>query len=94
MKKITKEAGEMDGLDDTSTDRKNTANTPASYPFGKGAYSKEHLDYTIKKFQPYYKTTLTYDIASEIVFNTLNFYNVISTDNTHKNKEIAVDADK
>lgn len=36
MKKITKEAGEMDGLDDTSTDRKNTANTPASYPLAKG----------------------------------------------------------
>ncbi len=55
--------------------------TPAKpYPFGKGAYSKEHLDYTIKTFQPYNKNVLSYQDAAEIVYNTLNFVDVLKAD--------------
>mgnify|MGYP001273131478 CR=1 FL=1 len=55
--------------------------TPAeAYPFGKGAYSKEHLDYTIKTFQPYYKNPLSYQDAAEIVYNILDFVSVLRAD--------------
>jgi hypothetical protein len=65
------------------SEQTNSQNTPApAYPFGKGAYSKEHLDYTIKKFQPYYKTTLKYEDAAEIVYNTLHFVKVVKQGNT------------
>jgi hypothetical protein len=53
------------------------SNIPRPYPFGTGAYSKEHLDYTIKTFQPHYKKPLTYEDAAEIVFNILHLYEVL-----------------
>ncbi len=60
--------------------------TPAeAYPFGKGAYSKEHLDYTIKTFQPYYKHPLSYQEAAEIVYNILDLLTVLKTQ--YKTKE-------
>jgi len=60
----------------------NSQNTPApAYPFGKGAYSKEHLDYTIKTFQPYYKHPLSYQDAAEIVYNVLCFVEVLKQGN-------------
>lgn len=67
----------MERPDGQHTEQKTNPNPAKAYPFGKGAYSKEHLDYTIKTFQPYYKIALTYQDAAEIVYNTLNFVEVL-----------------
>jgi len=42
--------------------------------FGSGAYSKEHLEHTIRLFQPYSSAPLSYDDAREIVTNVLQLY--------------------
>jgi hypothetical protein len=51
-----------------------------TYPFGTGAYSKEHLDYIIKTHQPYYSYPMTYEDAHEIVSTYLALYAVLKED--------------
>lgn len=67
----------METSDGQQTEQKTNPTPAGAYPFGKGAYSKEHLDYTIKTFQPYYKYPLSYQDAAEIVYNTLDFVSVL-----------------
>lgn len=57
-----------------------TETTFENYPFGTGAYSKEHLDYTIKTFQKYTLTRLTYEDAHEIVANVLALHRALKED--------------
>lgn len=55
-----------------------------AYPFGTGAYSKEHLDYIIKTHQPYYSYPMTYEDAHEIVSTYLALYAVLKEDENGK----------
>lgn len=67
----------MERPDGQHIERESNTIPAEAYPFGKGAYSKEHLHYTIKTFQPYYKTCLSYQDAAEIVYNILDFVEVL-----------------